>query len=296
MQQLFNKEFYVEEQNNNIKSTAFYILANITDYCNRNCSYCNLHNNLKTLNLDLLYYYLMSFLKADYRSIVLDIFGGEPTLHEKYFSFIKSIKDNNRIKVRTFSNFTNLTSFYNNCLKYSNFFLTCHNDNNFYKKLLDIDTEFYNKLYLIVMYEKENGSVEKSVTIYKKLLQTFSSIKIELRLVEGVENYYTEEELKLYFNLVSKTKQISNEYILNDKDVSYYDLINHQNIKHAICNTGEDSVYIDCDGKIKYCLQSKQVLGNLYSNANFVKYKKHVCLLSKDCTCNFDTYRTGIVL
>ena len=36
MQQLFNKEFYVEEQNNNIKSTAFYILANITNNCNRN--------------------------------------------------------------------------------------------------------------------------------------------------------------------------------------------------------------------------------------------------------------------
>ncbi len=295
--QLFNKEFYVEEQNtNNIKSTAFYILANITNNCNRNCSYCDLHSkdNIKNLDLDLLYRYLFSFLSLDYRSIVLDIFGGEPTLHKDYLNFFNKIKDNNRIKIRTFSNFTADINIYNNILQNSSLFLTCHNDKSFIEKAFDIDKEFHKKLYFIVMYEKENGSLNSSIQIYKNLLKYFKDSNIELRLIEGVENYYTKSDIDEYFKLISETKQLSNEYLLNGQAKSYYDLINNYNINHAICNTGEDAVYIDVSGKIKYCLQSKYVIGNLYANPIYIKFKRHLCLTSKDCTCNFDTYRKGV--
>jgi wyosine [tRNA(Phe)-imidazoG37] synthetase (radical SAM superfamily) len=42
--ELYNKNFYNIE-NGKIKNTVFYILANITTQCNRNCSYCGLHDN-----------------------------------------------------------------------------------------------------------------------------------------------------------------------------------------------------------------------------------------------------------
>ena len=41
------------------------------------------------------------------------------------------------------------------------------------------------------MYEKENGSLNSSIQIYKNLLKYFKDSNIELRLIEGVENYYT---------------------------------------------------------------------------------------------------------
>jgi MoaA/NifB/PqqE/SkfB family radical SAM enzyme len=146
------------------------------------------------------------------------------------------------------------------------------------------------------MYEKINNSFDKVINIYNYIINNFPNIQTEFRLIEGIANYYTKNDLLLYNKLI-ENKHIESDYLLNNKLVSYYDLIfKDKNISRVICNAGEDAVYIDYNGNIEYCLQTDNVVGNIYNSTKYIKYNKHLCLNGKNCTCNFDVYRCGVEL
>lgn len=283
-------------------SNSICILVYIADICNYNCNYC--YNKKPRSNILLDLYKLSIFIDKlqlqTNKNIIIDLIGGEPTLHPDLLSFINK-KYNKKISYLIYSNFSKDIEYYKKILKNNNvkLFLTWHHNNyDFIKKLYAISI-FKNQISVSVMYEF--GYTNIALNIFEKCKKITS--KCSLSLIDGNLNIYNKNEQKKYlsikhiddddyqFKLNGNVIQISEEQLINAKLTSFY---------HWICEAGNTYIYIHYDGNVYPCQNyiSKdkyQIMFNIahIKNLKYLPLHKTICKF-KICECGFSAYKYNI--
>lgn len=83
-------------------------MINIIDDCNLNCRYCyNIKPyNKKLLDLDITFNKIKKFKNEFIGHILINITGGEPTLHPDLMLFVKKLSKLDNITINIYSNLT----------------------------------------------------------------------------------------------------------------------------------------------------------------------------------------------
>ena len=278
---------------------SIYILAYIADVCNYECSYCynkkpRTHKLLSLSSLDM---FIDKLYQQIHKSIVVDLIGGEPTLHPDLLQFVNK-KHDRKTTYLIYSNFSRDTEYYKQLLQNSNvqLFLSWHSKNmQFVEKLQQLKL-YSQQISVSVMYEF--GYTDLSLKVFNecKLLAS----KCCLTLINSNISKYTEVEQKIYqtmqhiddndyeLNLDGNVMKISEEMLVNSNLASFY---------HWLCEAGNTYLYIDFTGDVYPCQNyitngERQCMFNINDISKYMQLPLHKTLCKfKTCECGFIAYK-----
>lgn len=273
---------------NNIAENDLLVLANIIDDCNLNCRYCYNRKPYAKTQLDLKKLTnLILYLTKLNKHIILNIEGGEPTLHKELYDFCISIQNINNIECYIYTNLTQTAEYYEKILKIQpvNLVATCHNNSKqFIDTVLNIKRVFYEKIELNIMFE--DFDVYDSIRIYEKLRMLNN--QTNLVYIFNTYNYkaaYTEDDKKQFFDAIRTSNvnitDINNKQLkINESNLGFY--TNQFNFKYMLCEAGKKSLYIHNNGKIYYCPsfyeENKKPFSSINSFHNISLNKEILCI------------------
>ena len=266
------------------------ILANIIDSCNYNCRYCYnvFPRNGIALNLDALYCFLNSLQISRCTPVMLNIEGGEPTLHKKLLNFCKQLQTLSNFKTYIYTNFSASTATYKDILSCMsiNIVATWHlvddaHTDDFLHKLQTLQC-YKDRIEVVIMYEDIN--IDKSYDVMTKAKKLVSNINLSyICNTSTYKTTYTSEDNKHYLQLISSSKKeyAFNNIRLSEPELTYY--AKDFNFKHCLCEASMQSLYIHNNGLLYYCpsyyLEKKSSIGNIFQK-NY-KFKNTPII----CTC-----------
>lgn len=167
----------------------------INNKCNLNCSYCTVDNSINK-NYDFEKIKEINFKNFD----VINILGGEPTMHPNFIEIVKFIYNQNK-NIVIFSN----GFFYKKLLEIDNlnlkFFITFHynkrNKFEMYKKIYDINFKTFTEYHIIL--HKDNF----------KLLSYFNKLVLKEKPIFTLNNYYEQLDFQKILKLQKKFKNLN---------------------------------------------------------------------------------------
>ncbi len=112
-----------------------YISLDLTQYCNLNCKYC-IRNSIKYESQEFEYTLdnfnlFIEFLKLQNKQVLLEIVGGEPTIHPNFIDFINILyKEFPNIYIKLLTNGTADLALYKQLPTNVTVSITCHTDEN----------------------------------------------------------------------------------------------------------------------------------------------------------------------
>lgn len=289
---------------------SFGILAYVSDKCNYNCEYCynKFPRSNKDLDLEKLYDFVVSCTKQK-SFILLDLIGGETTLHPKLYDFCKKVVDNiKNIQITIYSNFSKDISFYKRFLNIGvNFILSWHsqcNTDEFICKLNEFNEEDRNKITIAVMYEHNN--IARSLEAFDRIYKIPRFSELQFSFLEMSDNYngykYTDLQLEEFNKRIPYTKTQSTIIKFNDgtieevNDNYFFSDHSHTRFKFWLCNAGMDFIYIHWNGDVHPCDENdNNVIYNIYSGKEFIIPKKPILCKYENCPCLFDIYKKRVL-
>jgi len=225
--------------------------------CNYTCSYCPFikgkYTNLK-LQKDKEYFnQFINYLKENFQE-EYEIFlapRGEIMVLEHYFSGIKKLLklDNmkNLVVQSNFSGAINWLKEIENKEKF-NFWLTYHPEfvtlEDFTEKLSILDTYEIN-------YSVGAVGIKEKFLLLEKLRSLMKPERyLWINAYKDKKNYYSQEDIKFLTELDS--------FFL-------YNLEDYKSFGKS-CNSGKNSFFVEYNGNIRRCLESRKIIGNLYKD------------------------------
>lgn len=269
----------------------YYILAFVCDKCNYDCWYCynKKPRSEKTINLDALYKFTDCINKIQNKDILLELIGGEPTLHPELYNFCKKAI-NNGISINIYTNFSQSVEFYEKLLYLGvNLYLSWHSlNNNFVDKFFQLNEHFKQQIFSSIMYEPNYSSLA---------LQIFNSIPNNkcLTLIDANKTIYNEQQLFAYLNAKYDKKE---SYLVRDDSQSYLIseefLVNNKlnKFKNWKCNALKEGIYIHFNGNVypcqNYMTNCSKCLTNIYCQdaLYFMSFHSVICPFDY-CECGF---------
>jgi len=206
-----NKWFYSTEK--------FLLYIDIIDKCNYNCAYCSTKNYRKNknnyLNLNKLTTFIKNTKHLQNKKIIIQLLGGEPTLHPDLKKFIK---ENPNYIINIYTNFSESINYYNDLLNFKNFELTIsyhfNNTNNtvynFFNKYIKLHN--FKNIFNIVLFEHKY--INQNINLFKLFLDFYqknniSMHNLDISLIDNSNSYnelYTLEEKQYYDYLYNYVK------------------------------------------------------------------------------------------
>lgn len=303
-----------EKYSNNITITWEF-----TTVCNYKCSYCPEENHdgkYKFPELEVVLLFLDTVQKKyPQKQLFIDLSGGEPTLWPKFSEFVRVCKERN-IKVNLISNGSRSLRWWKENAEYLNeIILSYHmeyvNKEHFTNVCKTVSNTTATMVNMIVPVEQFDESYE----IAEELCEAADNLIIfmkPLRYNMGWELYpYTEDQLlqlKERTRLVSLNRDkrkngdfpdsaASSAMIATTKDGKEPFNMNEKIIKGENswkgwqCNIGLDSFAIYFNGHItRGVCKVGEVIGNIYTDTEFILPNKSVYCHRKMCNCKTDMF------
>ena len=284
---------------------TMFIKIYIIDQCNYMCNYCynNRPRSNKLINLLQLYIYIKKIYYIINNKIVLELIGGEPTLHPQLLDFCKKINNLHFIeKCILYTNGSADIKLYTILLNYNKISIdfSWHNSNTKYiqticKLLKTCSIKQIENSTFSIMFEHNN--ISTALKIFNNLKIINHNLNIELLLVQKNKYYsleYDVNDLNIYQQYLKSNKN----KIVRCIDINnfYYDLtypeINILNANHKLiftgwkCYAGLNRLYIHIDGNIYPCQRA-------FENNEHYMFNIYEVLLNKDLLqtiiCPYDT-------
>lgn len=261
----------------------FICLLNIIDDCTYNCRYCyNIKPyTKKIIDLNIIYDKLKLFQASYNKTILLNITGGEPTLHPQLISFCQKLNTINNIYINIYSNMSCNYQYILSCLKCNNnlnFIFTCHDNNINFINIINKLNSVLHRIEFNIIYE--DYDVYKSIDIYNKLKKYANTSLIKIFNTKTYIPCYSQNDLQLYKN-ITDCKENINDLSINysEEDLSFS--TDKYKYKYWKCYAASQSLYIHNDGKCYYCpgyyFENKFFLYNIYNSTITINRKYNIC-------------------
>ena len=294
----------VKYKNDNLCYDTYYIMAYIIDVCNLSCSYCYNAKNRTYSKLDLhyLYQYVLNIKSLTKKNIVLQIIGGESTLHPDLYDFCKKMNEIKDIEIVIYSNGSQTIEYYSNLLNINcvNVDFSYHSINNLINKSFIIKIaklnsyEKFKDRFTVTIMAEQNLNLKLVLNLCQQLKIEKSKIDISLIYINGKQLKYSDDMLQFIF----KNKIVYDEIEIIDKygksmtiDPSFIDKYRFSDFIGWKCNAGKTTNYIHVNGNIYNCqaeyVENKHHKSNIYSikSTNLISNKMTICTC-KYCMCD----------
>lgn len=315
-------EAYHSDEN---KRNIIFIKAYIIDKCNYNCQYCTNKNprTYKSLDLFKFEHFIDIVYENTQRNIILELIGGEPTLHRDFFDFCMRMHNKKYINsIYVYSNFSSDIEIYIKLLqmKKINFYLSWHSIKNdklnkgFYyraKKLFNMSNKAtYVKSNVAFNVMLEHNNIQSSILMHKmiRMITQFVDLSMvgSLNKINNAFRYeYNDYEYMLFKEalhdryddpeMIIKYDDESVEYFSINKMMDYIDK-KHISFYNWKCNAGIDSFYVYCNEMIWCCQQEFengfQPIGNINNINNGLFERQPIICRCEACICEGFIYKT----
>lgn len=277
------------------------IVVYVCDICNYSCWYCY---NAKPrtqqyINLARLYDFLEFIHGKLQKDIIVELIGGEPTLHPHIIDFCSKCHHCNYIDVITYSNFSLNVAFYNKLildydvkLLLSYHHSECNRDDFMLKLSQIVDKTSIYDLNVIADPTKFNDCIEVFDHIRNVLnIKTASLTLVKCKSNDKkfvIDNYslmYSNNQLNIS-NQKSKNAPTNDILTIEYDDGSIEEIdtadVDQRNINFYLwkCDAGKNFFYIDKTEYIYPCNidigNNQKIIGNL-SNPSIIKIKQTLC-------------------
>lgn len=295
-------------------SNYLFIRWEFNKFCNLNCSYCNLHNNIKKFESNENMIKVVDFISSFEREFInISITGGEPTVNPNFINIMELLvyKINNFSK-KKLSLFTNLTSKKNimtelwskSISKFNGSFrLNCsyHSENtdfNFFKTNLQHCIDLGFDIIVRFMIDSNNLEIikkqyfelkEMNCVVIPEFLHKFNYNNLILQWYESIDIPMQNDRVIL-IDYLDENKNIYREFISNDK-INYYQLYK---CKGFYCSVGKKHLFIRDNCNVSLCYSYEQLVGPIFNiittteeiiNRKLKLYDKPIRCLNKECYC-----------
>ena len=246
----------------------------ITEHCNHRCEYCiksaPSKKKMNSENFNDVIYWINNQLNKDQKYIV-QLFGGEPTIHPEFWNISSSIN----IPFGIYTNLSQSLSFYNDLCNIPNFeYFICSLHLSQEKNI----RKFYEKIEKIASFSKINVNV--AVFLENKNIQKIENCFLDLSHMlknRGTVYFNNETTDKSFYNTINLS--YFNRYMLPEQfidiefdsgDISTISELDaskmHFNLKWFLCECNKFGNYVvDIKGNIFTCVNSP----SKYSIYNF---------------------------
>lgn len=241
---LLMKNLRYKRIESSVSSLGFTLEIHLTEICNYNCSYCNLHNMNKYLEIDYDKLFSVKY-PSNTRAFIL---GGEPTVDKNLIPLIKKLNEHQIYDIDIQTNLsTNIEKIVKK-LKENNlsvkFFSSFHNQFADFKSFITknkflVESGYYGGIHY--MWTKKFSSL--SINRFKILSSLFDNVSLEPTYPHSssLEEWDKKEELHAFeeLNLLQYSKRLAPLIKIDDTEMS---------VGEALLNNYERGVYgITCD-------------------------------------------------
>jgi len=190
----------------------------INNKCNLNCSYCTVDNTINK-NYDFQNMKLINFKDFD----VINVLGGEPTLHPEFTDIIQYVYKFNK-NIVIFSNGFNIKKLKNIDDLNLKFFITFHYDSRFsikkYETIYNFDfktkTEYHIILHpenkILLKYFNKNYKKEKPIYVLNNYFE-----KLDFKKILKLKRKYNNLNFKKIFKLFKNGEFISEVFVWKNR-------------------------------------------------------------------------------
>lgn len=294
------------------KTRQFCILAYIVDRCNYNCYYC--YNHLprygEMLDLGKLaeFTYRIKNMFPD-RKLVLDLIGGETTLHPDLETFCLRMSRLENIQITVYTNFSKTADYYNNLMKIGvNFIITWHggcDSEEFKRRFAELDQRLVEK-YVDLVIMCENRNPEKSLEIFDFFKRAYPNIQhLQIQRLDVNQNFkdnsysaIVDAEIQRRETL-TKTRATVLEYDDGSRrivdDNYFFSNQRQKNFKFWKCNAGADFIYVHFNGDVHPCDENdRTILFNICQDKEIRLRENGIFCMRDSCPCLFDIYKERV--
>lgn len=302
------------------KLNVINILVMFIDKCNFSCVYC--YNDKPRSNMQINTAQLIDFIKTVQKQttkhIIVQLIGGEPTLHPNILEFCKYCKFAN-VDVQIFTNFSLSNQLYLDLLDLNVELIASwhyqYDIDAFLKNVNYIFNSISNpKCDIITMLDPIYFNIGHKLTLdlLKHNIRNVLPMMLDYDLKTNKVFYYTnnctysQEQLVAYNQLLSKCnvkKYFTAIYSDKIEKLSIVDVTKnniYQKFKFWKCNAGMEYLYIDQYGDIYTCITTKKdkirnKLLNIYNCNQFILPKKPIICKRNMCYCMWEVYKEKIL-
>ena len=290
------------------------------DACNYNCYYCynEKHRNNQALDLNAAYYFLEQIFLKFKKRIIVELIGGEPTLHPGLIDFCKKAQTANFIeKILIYTNFSKDVDYYMRLIHIHKVHLdlslhlgSVASNSKFMKKALWMkkSTKAIDKVTISILMHP--NYIDYIKIIYATLTQANIDVDI-VKIFNNMSKYQpTDQDIKYSSamslqidQMISKSQQNKKRTIhikTNDIDQHFTELEarnvceKHRNLfLNWHCLAGMHAFYIHSNGQCYQCQQYYEMQmphmfnvydGNFHLNNSSIICKAHNCLYEQFVT------------
>lgn len=273
-----------------------------TSICNYNCKYCSENDIMQKIVSEYIdFTYVLSFIeqirRTSNKKIIIQLYGGEPTLHKELLVFCEQCQTLN-CNIVIYTNFSATTKYYNCLLAFKNIKLifTIHTwiDSEFLIKLKSLDIKKLDCCSFIYIFNDKldvNQQYDMFQSAFNYLKMHNMHRNIRMYTLTSTKNYiasYSNENIEQMKHLLANINcslSIVDQNVIMTDDI--YDQLQYDHY-NWLCSAGKDNFFIDTNNVVFPCYN---YFRQCHCNENKItEYKvkninsKTLCKLKNSCS------------
>lgn len=262
----------------------------IIEACNYKCDYCIkdvYYKKKRYIPYKDAINWINVTLKNVEKPVIVQLFGGEPTLHPNFWEICNSLQ----VPFGLYTNLSQSIDFYDKLCEIQNFiYMICSLH---YSQETDV-TNFYSKierllqknimLNIAVFLENKNlEKIEKSFLTLKEIVQDGGCVYFNNETTDS--NYYRNIDISYFNKYMLPEQKMSILYNDNTReeitelDATMLRLTNKLNLRGFVCECNKYGNFIlDTDGSLYTCVSNSPISSIYNYHIDIFKYNKCICL------------------